>query len=104
MHFFGKLPWPTALKDLRSINLRSEYSSRANGWMDSKKFAELINQSYNEVRKLSDGPWCLKMGNCGGNELNLTIPGVEIIYLPPRSTSKHQPLELGLIVNAKIRY
>ena len=31
-------------------------------------------------------------------------PGVEIIYVPPGSASKHQPFHLGLIANAKKRH
>ena len=44
------------------------------------------------------------MDNCGGHELDVTLDGVRIEFLPPRSTTEHQPLDLGLIASAKIRY
>ena len=44
------------------------------------------------------------MDNCGGNELDVTLPGVQIVYLPPKSTAKHQRLDLGIIAKSKIRY
>ena len=44
------------------------------------------------------------MDNCGGHECSITLDGVRIEFLPPRSTTKHQPLDLGLIASAKIRY
>ena len=44
------------------------------------------------------------MGKYGGHELNITLPWVEIICFPPRSTSKYKPLGLGLIANTKIQY
>ena len=44
------------------------------------------------------------MENWGGHETQVTLPGVRIVYLPPLSTAKHQPLDLGIMANAKIRY
>ena len=44
------------------------------------------------------------MGNCDKDGFNVTLMGVEILYLPPRSTTKHQLLDFGHIANAKIRY
>ena len=44
------------------------------------------------------------MGNCGGHEFSITLDRVRTVLLPGRSTAKHQPLELGAIVQAKIRY
>ena len=103
VHYICKSALPNALKGSRFSDLKSQYS-QANGWMDTKQLTESINRWYNEVRILSDGPWCLVMDKCGGNELNITFSGVEIIYFPPRSASKHRPLDLGLIANEKIRY
>ncbi len=44
------------------------------------------------------------MDNCGGHELDCTLPGVRIELLPPPCTSKYQPLDLGLIFHSNIRY
>ena len=44
------------------------------------------------------------MDNCGGHELDVMPDSVRIEFLPPQSTMKHQPLDLGLISSAKIRY
>ena len=43
------------------------------------------------------------MDNCAGYELNINSDGVSIIYIPPKSTIRHQPLDLGLISASKIR-
>ena len=72
--------------------------------MDCKGFLHWINTWYEEVKKLSNGPWLLLMDNCGGHELSITPDGVRIEFLPPRSTTKHQALDIGLIASAKIRY
>ena len=36
--------------------------------------------------------------------MNANIQGVRIITLPPRTTARHESLDLGLIGNSKIRY
>ena len=44
------------------------------------------------------------MDNCSGHEVDITLKRLRIVFLPARSTAKHQPLDLGVIANAKIRY
>ena len=72
--------------------------------MDNVRLEMWISKWYAEIKKKSSGPWCLLIDNCGGHETPVTLPGVKIVYLQPRSTTKHQPLDLGIIVNAKILY
>ena len=81
--------------------MKQNYCPQSNGWMDSKGFLQWINTWYEEVKKLSTGPWLLLMDNCGGQELSITLDGVRIEFLSSRSTTKHHPLDLGLIVSAK---
>ncbi len=84
--------------------MEQNYWSQANWWMDSDGFVHWIQIGYNEVQKLSNGPWLLLMDNCGGHELIFMLDRVRIEFLPPRSTTKHQPLDFELIASAKIRY
>ena len=56
---------------------------------------------YEEVKKLSNGPRLLVMDKCGGQDLSITLYGVRIEFFPPLNTTKHQPLDLGLIASAK---
>ena len=44
------------------------------------------------------------MDNCSGHKVKVTLERLKIVSLPARSTAKHQPLDLGVIANAKIRY
>ncbi len=44
------------------------------------------------------------MYNCGGHECDIELPGLRIELLPPRTMSKYQTLDLGLIAHAKILY
>ena len=56
------------------------------------------------MKEKSDAPWLMILDNCGGREMDVSLPGVRFEFLPPRSTAKYQPLNLGLIAHRKIRY
>ena len=43
------------------------------------------------------------MDNCGGHDTTMGLARVRIKFLPPKSTMKHQPLDMALIATAKIR-
>ena len=43
------------------------------------------------------------MENCVGYEINITNGTVLIALLFPEGTAKHQPLDLGIIANTKVR-
>ena len=102
--YIGTATNPHCFCDPRFASLKEDYWGQPNRWMDSNGYRRWINFWYSEVKTISNGPWCLLMGNCGGRELDVTLDGVCIEFLPPRSTMKHQPPDLGLIVSAKIRY
>ena len=44
------------------------------------------------------------MDNCGGHDVTVAYKKLVILCFPSGSTTKHQPLDLGLISHAKIRY
>ena len=103
-YYIGKPDRPVCLRDPKFSSLSSQYWSQSNGWMGTTGFNHWINIWYAQVKKISSGQWCLLMDNCGGRELDVNLDGVSIMYFPPNSTSKHQPLDLGLIAASKIRY
>ena len=102
--YIGTASKPKCLTDPRFAPMRQQYWSQANGWMANKGFEHWIQQWYDHVKKLSTGPWLLLMDNCGAHETIMNLDRVRIKFLPPRSTMKHQPLDLGSIATAKIRY
>lgn len=92
----------TCWRDQRFIHHNKHYWSQSNDWIDIKGPEVWIKRWYEEVKKLSDGPWSLIMGNCGGHEVDVTLSGVHNEFKPPRTAAMHQPLELGLIEHEKI--
>ena len=104
VQYIGSAANPRCFRDHHYDNQRLRYNSQKNGWMDSAGFNKWITWWYNEVKNQSPGPWLLIMDNCGGHEKDLELPGLRIEYLPPRTTAKYQPLDLGLIAHSKVRY
>ena len=78
--------------------------SQYNGWMDGEGYLHSISTLYEEVKKRSSGPGTLLIDNCRDHELSITMDHVRIEFLPPRSTTHHQPLDISLIASANIRY
>ena len=72
--------------------------------MDASVFEYWFNIWYTEVRKKSEGPWCLLMDNCGGHGVTIAHDRLKVVFLPKKSTAKHQSLDLGIIAHVKIRY
>ena len=72
--------------------------------MDASGFEHWLNIWYTEIRKISEGPWCFLMDNCGGYGVAIAYDRLKVVFLPKKSTAKHQPLDLGIIAYAKIRY
>ena len=104
VRYIGAAANPRCFRNDKYGNQRARYHSQKNAWMDSNGFNNWINWFYNEIKKKSSGSWLLIMGNCGGHESEIQLPGLRIEMLPPRSTAKYQPLDLGLIAHSKIRY
>ena len=82
--------------------MQQNYWSPPNFWMDSKGFLHWIGTWYEEVNNLSTGTWLFLTESCGGYELSATMVGVRIEFLPPRSTTRHQTLDIRLTESAKI--
>ncbi len=102
--YIGQSAQPRCFRTGQYNHLKDRYGNQANGWMDSTKFEQWLKWWYSKVTQTSNGPWLLIIDNCGGHEHDINLPGVRIELLPPRSTAKYQPLDLGLIAHAKIRY
>ena len=71
--------------------------------MDDVRFENCIDQWCKLIQEKSDGPLCLLMVICGRYEFEVTLPGVQIVYIPPKSNAKNHPLDLGIIATSKIR-
>ena len=102
MRYIGSSKDPVCFRNHASA--RSYYYSQRKGWMDGTVFQVWLKWWYSEVKKRSDGPWLLILDNFEGHNETIDLPGVRVECLPPTCTAVYQPLDLGLISQAKMRY
>lgn len=46
----------------------------------------------------------LLLDNCTAHQVNVTLSSVEVLFLPPNTTSGLQPMDMGIIANVKAFY
>ena len=44
------------------------------------------------------------MDKCGGHGVNIAYGRIKVLSLPRKGATKHQPVDLGMTADAKIRY
>ena len=72
--------------------------------MDGLEWLQNLNRVVvQQDSQKSNGPWLLIMDNCGGHESEIALQRLRIELLPPRSTSKYQQIDLGLIAHSNMR-
>jgi DDE superfamily endonuclease len=78
------------------------YFSNATAWMTREIFQQLLIEFDSEMTK----PVVLILDNFSGHKVSasLVLKYTMLMYLPPNTTSKTQPLDAGLIFQFKVRY
>ena len=104
IRYIGKSGSPNCFKDPRFSHHSNFYTSQSKGWMDSVRFEKWIKWWHDEAHLHCSGTKFFIMHNCGGYNVSAYSHDFRIVTLPPRSTAKHQRLDLGIIGNCKIRY
>jgi hypothetical protein len=87
-----------------------KYFNQAKAWSDSKTFTLTFTLWYTEVflpfvRRFTSRKVLLIMDNCSSHTSLEDPKGqVTVVELPPNCTSKHQPMDQGIIAAFKTRY
>ena len=97
---------PRFFKSIKIDNLPVQYYSQPNAWM-TPDILESVLSKFN--RRLRSHGWSLVLlmdNACCHPEERLTdcFSNTRILFLPPNTTSKLQPLDLGIIQNFKVHY
>ena len=104
---------PRALKGLNKRFLPVVWKSNRKAWVTAKIFEEWFHQDFVPEVKLYLAKKnlafraILLVDNAGGHtaqSLNLEHPNVTVSYLPPRTTSLLQPMDMGIIKTFKSNY
>jgi hypothetical protein len=80
-----------------------QYKANKNAWMTAVLFKDYLKDFDRDMvrqkRKV-----CLLMDNCSAHNVDARLTNVEVVFLPPNTTSSVQPLDQGIIKNIKHFY
>uniref|UniRef100_A0A3B3SWE0 HTH CENPB-type domain-containing protein n=1 Tax=Paramormyrops kingsleyae TaxID=1676925 RepID=A0A3B3SWE0_9TELE len=100
MYMIGKSKNPRAFKNVGSLPV--SYCVNKKAWMTSTLFDDwlkkLDRQMAKEKRKI-----CMVIDNCPAHP-NYEHENIELVFLPPGTTSHTQPMDGGVIKNFKFHY
>jgi len=99
----GKAKQPRCFKNINIYNLPVFWQSNKKAWMTAYIFTEWITK-INKLMKLKKRKVLLFLDNATSHAEPLVLSNVTLKFLPPNTTSKLQPLDLGIIRAFKARY
>ena len=101
MLVIGKSANPRCFKHIKPLPCK--YTNQAKSWMDSDIFTrwlkELDRKMIAEGRQIT-----MIVDNCPAHPHVEGLQAVELIFLPPNTTSKLQPMDQGVIRSLKAKY
>ena len=110
-HKFGamisrKSRQPRAFKKKKATELCLGYHTNSNAWMTTALLFEWLERFNAKIARTFCGEVALLIDNCSAHGTLENVPSlsnVEVIFLPPNTTSKLQPLDAGIIASLKLR-
>lgn len=100
MFAIGKSKNPRAFKNVKRLPVKYEANKKA--WMRSDIFERWLNEldtkMKSEARKIA-----MIVDNCPAHP-HVELDNIELVFLPPNTTSITQPMDSGVIRNLKLHY
>ena len=97
----GKAARPRCFKNKKT--LPTPYTSNSKAWMTSEIFTDwlkkLDSRLERQKRKIA-----MIVDNCTAHPHVRHLKSIELVFLPPNTTSKTQPIDQGVIQNLKTQY
>ncbi|XP_060788774.1 tigger transposable element-derived protein 4-like [Neoarius graeffei] len=100
MFVIGKSQKPRAFKGCRQIPL--EYTANKKAWMTSHLFEEWLKKLDSRMVR-GNRKICMIVDNCLAHP-DVDLQNIELVFLPPNTTSVTQPMDSGIIKNLKFYY
>ncbi len=94
---------PRCFKGIIKSQLPVNYFNQSKAWMTGNILDQILTK-INVQLKMKSRTIILMMDNAGCHPHDLEYSNIKIIWLPPNTTSKLQPLDLGIIQNFKVHY
>lgn len=107
--FIGTAKKPRSFAGININNFNCTYRSNTKAWMTGEIFKEWLIQFDNYIGRTRDRKVVLLMDNFSAhesavNEIENQLRHLFILWLPPNSTTKYQPLDQGIINNWKVNW
>lgn len=97
----GKFKVPRCFKGLKKIPVRYEANTKA--WMTAATFTSWLEE-FDKKMHMSGRKVLLVVDNCTAHPKVDSLKATELLFLPPNTTSKSQPCDMGIINNIKCHY
>ena len=101
MFVIGKSKKPRCFKNIK--HLPCEYKSQKKSWMNSEIFEEWVRKNDRKFRT-DDRKIALIIDNCPAHPSISNLNNIQLIFLPPNTTSILQPMDQGVIRSLKAHY
>lgn len=97
----GKSNKPRCFKGVAS--LPADYASNKRAWMTKDIFSKWLVQTDKEMQKKKK-KILLLLDNCAAHVVDVRLENIRLEFLPPNCTAVLQPLDQGIIQNAKVNF
>lgn len=101
LYVIGKAKNPRCFKNVKT--LLTQYDANKKAWITSDLFTNwlrsLDRKFYHQKRKVA-----MIVDNCPAHPKVQGLKAIKLIFLPPNTTSKTQPMDQGVIQNLKLHY
>ena len=101
MFVIGKSKTLRCFKHIK--NLPCKYKSQKKSWMDSQIFEEWVRK-LDRTFRMEGRKIALLVDNCPARPSVSDLTNVELVFLPPNTTSVSQPMDQGVIRSLKAHY
>lgn len=98
----GKSKQPMCFKNIKPDKLGVDYEANPHSWMTGEIFREWL-QTLNNKMALQQRKILLLLDNCAAHP-HTCLSNVTLLYLPPNTTAKLQPMDAGIIQHMKLNY
>lgn len=85
------------------LSMPVAYTHNTKAWMTGEIFRKWLTD-FDKEMSAKKRKVLLLLDNCSAHHVNAHLSAVEVLFLPPNTTAKMQPMDQGVIANFKVHY